>query len=611
MTQNMTRRNAFRVLGVGAATVVLGGVGGSRAFPAPADNAFESPLLFHSPKMVPFQDALPTLPTVSGSSLSVDAVSAAHRFHTDLPNVPTLAYHCGPTAQPGYLGPIIEGHADEPLTLRFSNRMGIHPIAQDMDTSLHGVTEGFRTATPMSLHLHGGVTPPESDGNPEQLTRPGESIVHHFPNGQEAATLWYHDHAMGITRVNVYAGLAGMYLLRDRFDTGLADNLLGLPSGEFEMPLVMQEKIFREDGHLSIRSTRIVPEGSWEGGAVGDVGLVNGVVWPELTVARGLYRFRIINAASYSVWSLHFENHMRFWVIGNDGGLLDAPVPVTSIRMAPGERYDLLVDFSGYDAGATVELRNDEAPPFQAAVIGAVTMPLLCRFRVGSARGFTGGVPTSLRGGAGPAPIEPIRLPTRVRTVTVSQPYALRNPPAIMSLNNLRYSDPDIEMPRPGTVEQWNIVNITPDPHPIHIHLVTFRILSRTPLRTVDYQVANPQPAIGIKWTPDPEGFLAGPAFPPAPWEAGWKDTVRVDGGTVTRIIVRFPTADELGFDPDATFARPADTSASEPSAEHGPMHDVHNGMDHSAGDLQGYVWHCHLLDHEDHDMMLKYRIVQ
>lgn len=618
MTHDVTRRNVLRALGVGAATLALGGVSGSRAFTSPANGAPKSPLLFHSPSVVPFRDALPTLPTVSGSNLAVDAVSGVHRFHADMPEVPSLAYHCGREAQPGYLGPIIEAHADEQLTLRFSNDMVLHPMAQDMDTSLHGVTESFRTATPMSLHLHGGVTPPDSDGNPEQLTRPGHSIVHRFPNGQEAATLWYHDHAMAITRVNVYAGLAGMYLLRDRFDTGRVDNPLGLPAGEFEMPLVMQEKIFREDGHLSIRSTRIVPEGSWEGGAVGDVGLVNGMIWPELTVARGLYRFRMINAASYSVWNLHFENHMKFWVIGNDGGLLDAPVPVTSIRVAPGERYDVIVDFSGYDAGQTVELRNDEAPPFQAAVIGAVTMPLLCRFRVSTARGFTGGVPTSLRGGRGPAPIGPIARPTRIRTVTVSQPYALRNPPAIMSLNNLRYSDPDIEMPRPGTVEQWNIVNITPDPHPIHIHLVTFRILSRTPLRTVDYQVANPQPAIGIKWTPDAEGFLAGPANPPAPWEAGWKDTVRVDGGTVTRIIVRFPTAEELGFDPDATFARPADTTVPEPSSEHGvdhgPMHQAHNGMDHSvepAADLQGYVWHCHLLDHEDHDMMLKYRIVQ
>lgn len=618
MAHDMTRRNLLRALGVGTAAVALGGVSASRAFTSPVDNAFESPLLFHSPHVMPFRDALPTLPSVSGSNLSVDAVSAMHRFHADMPEVPALAYHCGPNAQPGYLGPIIEAHAEDRLTLRFSNNMALHPMAQDMDTSLHGVTDSFRTATPMSLHLHGGVTPPESDGNPEQLTLPGGNIVHRFPNGQEAATLWYHDHAMAITRVNVYAGLAGMYLLRDRFDTGRADNPLGLPAGEFEMPLVMQEKIFREDGRLSIRSTRIVPEGSWEGGAVGDVGLVNGTIWPELTVARGLYRFRMINAASYSVWNLHFENHMRFWVIGNDGGLLDAPVPVTSIRVAPGERYDVLVDFSDYDAGRTVELRNDEAPPFQAAVIGAVTMPLFCRFRVSAARGFTGGVPTSLRGGRGPAPIGPIQQPTKIRIVTVSQPYALRNPPAIMSLNNLRYSDPDIEMPRPGTVEQWNIVNITPDPHPIHIHLVTFRILGRTPLRTVDFQVANPQPAIGIKWTPDPEGFLGGPTTPPEPWEAGWKDTVRVDGGTVTRIVVRFPTADELGFDPDATFPRPTGTAVPQPNSHHAghqdPMHDVHNGVDHSAepaGDLQGYVWHCHLLDHEDHDMMLKYRITQ
>jgi FtsP/CotA-like multicopper oxidase with cupredoxin domain len=556
---------------------------------------------------------MPVLPTVSGTDLSITSVTATHRFHADLAAAPTLAYRSPGADAVGYLGPVIEAHTDEAQTLRFANRIGAHPLAVDMDTTLHGVTEQFRTTPPNSLHLHGGVTPPDSDGHAEQLTFPGGDIVHRFPLRQEAATLWYHDHAMGITRTNVYAGLAAMYLVRDRFDTGEKGNPLGLPAGEFELPLVMQEKILKPSGELNIRSTLIVPEGSWEGGAVGDVGLVNGVVWPNMPVAKGLYRFRALNAASYSVWNVHFENHMRFWVIGTDGGLLDAPIPVTSLRMAPGERWDLLVDFSGFDAGTTIELRNDEAPPFQAAVIGEVAMPLFCRFTVGSARGFTGGVPTSLRGGRGPEPLPPTASPTVVRNVTVSQPYAVRNPPAYMALNNLRYTDPDIEMPKPGTVEQWNIINVTPDPHPIHIHLVTFRVLGRQPLRTVDYQLANPQPAVGVKWTPSADNFVAGPMIPAPAFEAGWKDTVRVDGGTVTRVIVRFPTADELGFDPDATFARPQAPSDNG-RMDHGDMN--HGSMNHgdmgaAAGDLQGYMWHCHLLDHEDHEMMLRYRIAE
>ncbi|MFW0871869.1 multicopper oxidase family protein [Rhodococcoides corynebacterioides] len=624
MAERFSRRQVLRGLGVGAAAWAAGSVVGARSAGAPGGPP-GSPLLFHSPDVVPFRGTVSPPPVVTGPSLSISAVNSRHRFHPDLPEVDALAYRAGDVG-PGYLGPTIEAQADELLTLRYTNDLAFHPLGVDMDTSVHGVTESFRTAPPTSLHLHGGVTPPASDGHPEQVSRPGRSLVHGFPNGQEASHLWYHDHAMGITRVNVYSGLAGMYLLRDRWDTGRPDNPLGLPAGEFEMPLVLQEKIFRQDGTLSIRSTPIVPEGSWEGGAVGDVGLVNGAVWPEIPVARGLYRFRVVNAASYSVWNLHFSTRMRFWVIGNDCGLLDAPVPVTQFRVAPGERYDLLVDFSLLDTGGSVELRNDEHPPFQAAVIGAVLMPVFCRFAVGSARGFTGQVPSALRGGRLRSPLPALPVPDVVRTVTVSQPYALRNPPAIMTLNNLRFADTDIEKPRAGTTERWDIVNVTPDPHPIHIHLVHFRTLGRTPLRTVDYQAAHLQPPVGIRWAPDPTPFLAGPSVPPEPWEAGWKDTVRSDGGTVTSVLVRFPTADELGFDPDALFDRPDSPESdhagptgadSEPSAptHHGVEHPAHNGVDHgsghgAAGPLQGYVWHCHILDHEDHDMMLKYRVV-
>ncbi|MET9211430.1 MULTISPECIES: multicopper oxidase family protein [unclassified Nocardia] len=563
-----------------------------------------SPLLFPSPKVEPFVDELPRLPVVRGDRLDLVAATTSHRFHRDLPESPALGYN-GST----YLGPTIEHRAGTPLRLRFANRMSAHPLAADMDTTLHGVAESFRAAPPSSLHLHGGVTPPDSDGHPEQLVYPGGDLDHDFPLAQDAGHLWYHDHAMGITRVNVYAGLAGMLLLRDDVDTGAPGNPLGLPAGEFEVPLVLQEKLFTADGRQSVRSTPVVPQGRWEGGAVGDVGVVNGKIWPYLPVARGLYRFRMLNAASFSVWNLFFGNRMRFWVIGTEHGLLDAPVPVHELRLAPGERVDVLVDFAGLAPGETVELCNDEAPVFQAAVLGEVAMPVFCQFRVQDRPGFAGGVPERLRGGGSrPAVLPALETPTVVRQVTVSQPYELRVPPAIMSLNNLTFASPDIERPRQGTVEQWDIINITPDPHPIHLHLVTFRILGRTPLRTVDYQLAHPQPPIGQKWAPSAEGFLAGPMVPPQPWEAGWKDIVRVDGGTVTSIIVRFPTAAELGFDPDATFPRRIATELDATDS-----HGAHRTADHSGrshDDLQGYVWHCHLLDHEDHDMMLKYRIV-
>ena len=606
MSGPIGRRGFLRGAGLGVAAAAMSSrmAGHANAAPPTLPPGVPSPLLFHSPPMRPFVDDLPSLPVVRGDHLDLTAASTTHRFHRDMGSVPALGY-----GGMDYLGPTLERRVDEPLTVRFGNAIGTHPFAHDLDTSLHGVDESFRTEPPCSLHLHGGVTPPDSDGHPEQLAFPGQSLVHDYPLRQHAGNLWYHDHAMGITRANVYAGLSGMVLLRDEFDTGEPGNPLGLPAGEFEVPMVLQEKLFTPEGNQSLRSTVVVPQGLWEGGAVGDVGLVNGAVWPQLDVARGLYRFRVLNGASFSLWNLFFGNHMPFWVIGTDHGLLDRPVPVRNLKLEPGERVDLLVDFAQLAPGETVELRNDEPPVFQAAILGEVAMPLFCRFRAGGPRGFTGPVPRRLRGGRGlPAALPAPETPSVVRNLTVSQPYELRLPPAIMALNNLTFDDPDIEMPRQGTVEQWNIINITPDPHPIHIHLVTFRILSRAPLRTVDYQIANPQPPVGVKWTPSAENFLAGPEQPPAEWEAGWKDIVRAEGGTVTRIIVRFPTADELGFDPDAPFSRTAKQSGAGSAGM--PAHAGHGMSDHGDDELRGYIWHCHLLDHEDHDMMLKYRTV-
>ena len=548
----------------------------------------------------------------------------------------------------GHLGPVIEGRSGTRTTLTYRNEIAAHPLARDIDTSLHGLDESVRTVVPTSLHLHGAGVEPASDGHPEQLSRPGQGHVYRFDNRQEAAGLWYHDHAMALTRLNVYAGLAGPFQLRDAFDTGRPDNPLGLPAGEFEIPLVMQEKIMRPDGAASIRSTPIVPEGHWEGGAVGDVGVVNGVIWPTADVARGLYRFRIVNAASFSNWMLHLSRPLDMWVIGMEGGLLPVPAKVDRFRLGPGERADVLVDFSPLAPGETVELLNAEEAAPQAAFIGAVRLPRLMRFRATAATGHTRPVPATLRGGPGqPPPLAPLVRPQAVRNVSLSQPSDLRVPPSMMSLNNLRWSSEQIEMPRQGSVEMWNIVNATPDPHPVHVHLVTFRVLARQAIDTLAMCLRQPQPPTGIKWTPDPDPFVVGPARGPEPWEAGWKDTVMCDPDSVTRVLVRFPTADELGFDPDATFPAAVSIGGTDPTAGHAgavglgsvaipdpagsaagtPPHaplgeevDLLGGdfvgsaapaaAHHRRSTLQGYVWHCHVLDHEDHDMMLRYRTV-
>lgn len=645
----MSRR---RLLGAAAGVAGIGitGAPAARAQGGPG-SVDPSPLLFHSPDLQPYVDALPRPEVLSGESPELAARTGIHRFHRDLPPTMTLGY-----GNAGYLGPTIEAQSGVRTTLTYLNEIAAHPHARDIDTSLHGLGESVRTHVPTALHLHCGVTEPASDGHPEQLSLPGQGNVHHFDNRQDATGLWYHDHAMAMTRLNVYGGLAGAYQLRDRFDTGLADNPLGLPAGEFEVTLVMQEKIVNADGSASMRSTPIVPEGHWEGGAVGDVGVVNGVIWPKAEVARGLYRFRMLNAASFSNWMLHLSKPLPMWVLGMEGGLMPAPARVDRFRLAPGERADVLIDFSGLAAHETVELLNAEEAPPQAAQIGAVRLKSFMQFRASTARGHTGPVPDTLRGGVGqPAALAPLGRPAAVRNVSLTQPSDLRLPPSMMSLNNIRWSSEQIEMPRQGSVEMWNIVNATPDPHPIHIHLVHFRVLSRQAINTLAMAAHQPQPPTGIKWTPDPDPFIVGPVRAPEPWEAGMKDTVIADPNSVTRVLMYFPTADELGFDPDATFPAAVSLAGDPGGLGHRAMGhggSGHDGLDHGAGggghggdddaahgtapvidrlggdyigsiappaahhrcdSLQGYVWHCHILDHEDHedhDMMLRYRTV-
>ncbi|MBS4752226.1 multicopper oxidase domain-containing protein [Nocardioides sp. zg-ZUI104] len=612
---------ATGLLGAGALLRSAGPAAGADTTGGGLTRWLKSPLLFHSPDVAPFRDTMPVPQVIDSSDVTVTARNTMHRFHRDWDRVPSFAY-----GDETHLGPTLISHRDQPWRLRTRNELGAHPLAKDVDHSLHNVPHDFGTRPRTSTHLHGGVTPPEADGHPLDFVAPGEQLTYEFPVRQEATHLWYHDHSMATTRLNVAAGLAGMNLVRDEFDTGRPDNPLGLPAGDFEVPLVLQEKIFGPGGTLNIRSTWIVPEGKWEGGAVGDVGLVNGVVWPELPVARGLYRFRVINAGSFSVWRLFFSNRMRFWVIGNDGGLLDAPVATTALRLSPAERVDILVDFSGLRPGESVELRNDEKPPGQAAILGEVTMPLFCRFTATSARGFTGAVPARLRGGRNrPPALAPLTRPVRRRVLTVLQDTDVRLPPALMSLNNLGFTTTDIEKPAQGTTEIWELVNITPDPHAIHVHLVHARILERQALRSTAYQLANPRPLHGKRWTPDPDRFVTGTPTPPAAWEAGLKDTVLSDGNSVTRVLVHWPTAEELGFDPDLAFTPQGATARAELAGDGHAGHGTSSGSGSGAGTgetgpgggattadgkVRGYLWHCHMLDHEDHDMMLPLRVV-
>ncbi|MFG1807177.1 multicopper oxidase family protein [Streptomyces sp. NPDC049040] len=579
MPHGPSRRSLLAAGGLGAAGV-LGGFGGPNTPGAAAAAA----LTFASPRLTPYVDELPVPPVLTGDR-TIAMAPAAHRFHRDLGIAQTWSYGGQP-----YFGPTVEAQRDQPVSLTFGNGFDAgHLFAADIDPTLEGASELDRTRPRTSVHLHGAVTPPEADGHPEHSFRPGGSMTYRHPNGQEAAHLWYHDHAMGITRLNAVAGLAGMYLLRDAYDTGTAGNPLGLPSGEFEVPLTLADRRFKADGSLNFRTTRGVPQGHWEGGTFGDLMTVNGVVSPYLPVARGLYRFRVLNASNARAYRLFFSNRMSFWVVGNDVGLLDAPAQTAAVRLAPGERLDLVVDFGTLAAGDQVDLTNDQQE--SAAVVaatGVVPTADIIRFVGTGVRGFTALPPARLRGGPGlPAPLPALPATGTVtrRTVTLTPATAAGWPPAGMTMNNLRYGDGPILTPRQGTYELWEVVNASSWAHPMHLHLVHMRIVERQRFDAAAYRQADPRPAPGTSWSPSADPFLQGPALPPLAWEAGPKDTVGCPPGMVTRVLVRFPAAAELGFDPDASFA-------------------AMDGMR-----LQGYVWHCHILDHEDDCMMARYRL--
>src|SRR5882757_6247266 len=410
MSHRMSRRRLMSaglamgsVLGTaGALSLVVQANGATVDGEAAESTSPGDQLTFPSPDLTPYVDDLPIPPVLTGDR-TMSMARSSHKFHRDLDAAPTWSY-----GGQSYLGPTIEAQSGVTLNLTFTNDLDGHLFAKDIDTSLEGVTEEDRTRPRTSVHLHGAVVRPEFDGHTENTFRTGGSMTYEYTNGQEAAGLWYHDHAMGITRLNVPAGLAGMYLLRDEFDTGESANPLSLPSGDYEVPLIIADHRFNADGSLNPRTARSTPEGTHEGGMIGDTMSVNGVVMPTFEVARGLYRFRLLNASNWRAYHFYLSNNQPFWVIGNDQGLLNTSVSTTSVHVSPGERLDLLVDFSALSGGDTVELRNDEQVPAPiAATSGTYTLPRIMRFTVATGRGFTGSAPIGLRGG----PSQPALLP--------------------------------------------------------------------------------------------------------------------------------------------------------------------------------------------------------
>jgi spore coat protein A len=692
--------------------------------PPPPSTWQSSPVLtkfmteLRAPGQIPvgLPDGIRTYPgsTVVSDHYTIDINQYMDKLHPALPATTLWGYH--PTKTLGgfpqaHLGGILIAQRGRPTQITFRNNLPAKHILP-VDSSIQGadptVTEN-RTAT----HLHGGAVPWFSDGGPfgfwdanghkginfinNAVLNPGAAgreAEYYYPNDASARLMWYHDHSMGITRLNAYAGIASAYIIRDNFEAALVRDF-GLPgfveNGGRELPLVFQDKIFQNGqgpsdpkalpfpgsaqgkGNLwypyeydlarwdrDPSAPNPLPPTSVVAEAFGDTMLVNGAAFPKATVDPRRYRFRVLNACQARVLNLqlyednghgqpNFKKPGPHWtVIGTEGGFLARPVnvpsaPLTtfvdplagryvdpaapggSLIVATGERFDLVVDFNG-KAGKKYILYNDAPAPYpngaftndypNAAGIGDTSV--LMRFEVKAdskaipndtpwlltpfmpmagnpdakidppLAGHLAAMPTPfltwLTATTAPLPI-PTRKGVTVRHLTLNEGFDASGRLIQMLGTNVApkagdfsrpYFDPaDLplseatETPAAGATEVWEIANLTGDTHPIHIHLANAQILSRRVFDTVAYaNTAAGSPAV-------PTYYPTIPARGPEATELGWKETIKMHPGEVTTVIMQFNL-------PKVPFKIPVS-----------PRTGGHE-----------YVWHCHILEHEEHDMM-------
>ncbi len=556
--------------------------------------------------------------------------------------LPTPVFGYGQSGRYSWPSRTIEAQSGRPIEVMWRNKLvddagGYLPHLLPVDTSLHWAysLEGYEDYTienagiPVVTHLHGGHTDSPFDGNPEYFFSPGwrvrgprwvdKKYIYH--NDQPAGNLWFHDHALGITRLNVYAGMAGFYFIRDELDTGKPDNRLGLPAFPYEVAYAIQDRMFKASGDLFYPAFpgdpfyddfitgegAVLPPDVFPGGGptalaefFGDHMVVNGLIWPKQDVEPRNYRMHLLNGTDSRFMVLRFRvaaspdattldgagAPLPFYVIGSDQGLASAATQVDTLVFEPGGRYDVVFDFAEVPPGSRVIMENlgGDAPfggEFGDALDADDFFPDRQTDRIMAfdvSQPLDAGVPDNfnpavIAGAGAPGSESNVDEVRKVALFEGMDEYGRLQPllgtaePVTDATGNevtgaIAWHSPTTENPGLNTTEIWEIYNATGDAHPIHLHLVAFEILNRQEFTAdlIEQPVLQHNGTFGVGFRLE-NIALGDPVNPLEYVENAPKDMVTALPEQVTRIKVNF---DKPGR----------------------------------------YVWHCHILSHEDHEMM-------
>jgi spore coat protein A len=399
-----------------------------------------------SPVLTPFVDALripPVLtPVLNGKTQMYTMTMQAgfSKLHRDLPKTVIWGFNGI------FPGPTIRATKGQPIIVRQFNQL----------PTIHNDGMADMALMNPAVHLHGIHAPPLEDGHPRESIPQGGFRDYHYPNRQRAMPLLYHDHSHGQTGLHVYYGLGGAYIIDDPDETAL-----GLPSGDYDIPLLIQDRIFNTDGSFRY----IFDSNTRETGLLGDAILVNGVVQPYFKVARRKYRFRIINASNARLYQMQLSSGAALIQIGTDGGLLAKPAPQTLIELAPFERADVVIDFGAYPLGSQIVLKNCDTCTGRLASI--------MRFDVEFPAVDNSVVPDCLSSWED--------LPMNAATVTRQFTLNRQVTPGgtVWTINGQTFdpANPPLVQVKYGDIERWKFINPTTHRHPVHIHLIQFQVV--------------------------------------------------------------------------------------------------------------------------------------